>query len=62
MNDECATNCENVILDIDECASSPCQNNATCIDGANGYGCNCTAGYNGTHCGIGKMYYVSINA
>ena len=35
---------------IDECFSSPCQNNATCVDGENSYTCHCLSGYQGSHC------------
>ncbi|KAL9952620.1 hypothetical protein ACROYT_G039896 [Oculina patagonica] len=36
--------------DIDECASDPCLNRATCVDQVNGYVCNCQPGYAGVHC------------
>ncbi|KAK2179759.1 hypothetical protein NP493_474g05009 [Ridgeia piscesae] len=40
---------------IDECASSPCHNNATCDDLVNGYVCNCSANYTGVYCeNLGK--------
>ena len=39
--------------DINECESSPCSNEATCVDDVNGYTCNCIAGYTGTHCETG---------
>lgn len=38
--------------DFNECESNPCLNNATCVDGTNGYICYCAAGYMGTHCEI----------
>ena len=49
------------IADIDECASSPCMNGATCIDlnaewtspssgFTVGYACQCMAGYTGEQC------------
>jgi hypothetical protein len=44
------------IPDINECQSSPCQNDAECIDGINQYSCTCKAGYTGTHCEIGKQH------
>jgi len=31
----------------DECDSNPCFNNATCLDGINGYTCLCLPGYSG---------------
>ena len=36
--------------DIDECASSPCQNGGHCTDGLNGYTCVCVQGYTGNNC------------
>lgn len=36
---------------VDECASNPCQNHGTCIDGVNGYACDCAStGYTGPEC------------
>ena len=35
---------------IDECASTPCQNAGTCIDDVNQYSCDCIDGIIGTHC------------
>lgn len=31
-------------IDIDECNSSPCLNNGTCIDLVNSYSCDCKPG------------------
>lgn len=43
-------NCE---IDIDDCASSPCQNNGQCIDKLGGFRCNCDGtGFSGDHCQI----------
>ena len=37
-------------LDIDECASNPCQHNSTCVDGVASYTCDCLAGFTGAEC------------
>ena len=38
------------LSDVDECASSPCQNGGSCSDGINKYTCGCVAGYTGNEC------------
>ncbi len=38
--------------DINECASQPCRNGATCTDLTNGFNCSCTAGWIGTLCQV----------
>jgi len=40
-------NCQ---FSIDECASAPCVNGATCTDGPDSYSCACVAGYSGVNC------------
>lgn len=42
-------NCE---INIDECASNPCLNNATCNDEINNFTCDCQPGFNGRLCEI----------
>ena len=44
-------------LEIDECASSPCQNSGTCNDLVNAFTCDCADGYEGTHCQNSKSKY-----
>jgi hypothetical protein len=44
-----------LISDIDECASNPCQNGATCHDYTDMYTCECAAGWEGTECDIGRL-------
>ena len=48
------SNYDIVLVDINECSSSPCQNGAVCTDAFNSYTCACAAGYTGTHCQIGE--------
>ena len=43
-----------LFLDIDECASAPCQNGGICTDIVNGHTCNCVAGYDGLNCENGN--------
>nr|XP_032827811.1 vitamin K-dependent protein C-like isoform X1 [Petromyzon marinus] len=40
--------------DGDQCASSPCQNNATCHDRKGRYICTCDEGWEGINCELGK--------
>lgn len=42
-------NCQ---VNIDDCASAPCQNAGTCQDGLNDYTCSCTLGYTGKNCSV----------
>ena len=43
-----------IITDIDDCASSPCQNGGTCIDKENAFTCTCLADlYTGEICETG---------
>ena len=52
--------CDIVLVDINECSSSPpCENGATCIDAVDGYTCACFAGYTGTHCQTGDSLELS---
>ncbi|XP_028300564.1 sushi, nidogen and EGF-like domain-containing protein 1 isoform X2 [Gouania willdenowi] len=37
-------------IDVNECASHPCQNGGTCNDQINGFICLCPPGYTGLHC------------
>lgn len=40
-------NCE---INYDDCQLSPCENNATCVDGVDSYTCNCLPGYTDDTC------------
>ncbi len=56
-----------VLVDIDDCKSSPCLNEGSCLDAVNSYNCQCLSGFTGIHCETRKyihhfyttlMYYV----
>ena len=47
------------ILDIDDCAGSPCVN-GECIDGVNSYECKCNSGYQGRNCENSKKLNQSL--
>lgn len=38
------------VTEIDNCDSSPCQHQATCVNFVNGYMCTCVTGYTGYNC------------
>ena len=38
--------------ETNECLSSPCLNNGTCIDRFNNFTCNCTSGFTGHRCDV----------
>ena len=40
----------NYALDAGKCDTLPCENNATCLDGVNGYTCECTDQWLGFNC------------
>lgn len=41
---------ENCEIDVDDCASNPCQNGGTCADGVNSHTCDCPPGFSGDNC------------
>ena len=45
--------------DINECASNPCVNGGTCVDGINQYTCMCRSGTYGTNCENSKHLLVT---
>ena len=43
-------NVDLILIDIDECASIPCQNGGRCVDQVNMYTCYCASGFQGIAC------------
>ena len=41
-------------IEIDECLHNPCQHGGLCTNLLAGYKCNCTIGYSGEDCQIGR--------
>ena len=41
---------------MDKCGSGPCQSGGTCIDGVDGYTCECVPGDEGSNCDNDKLY------
>ena len=39
-------------IDVNECASEPCQNGATCVDQVNHYTCTCDSGWAGQYSAV----------
>ena len=48
------TNKETMVADVDECASTPCQNDRPCEDAVNGYSCDCGYLFTGVNCERGQ--------
>ena len=44
-----------LILDTNECISSPCQNSGHCVDQVNKFTCSCPVGFKGTLCEQSKI-------
>jgi len=45
--------CSFLYSDIDDCASNPCLNGATCTDKENSFSCICVQGFEGSRCETG---------
>ena len=47
-------------LDINECATDPCRNGATCVDDVNKATCQCAEGWTGDTCESGQYCFVVV--
>ena len=47
----------NLLVDINECESNPCENDGTCTDREDGYTCACASGFTGTECQTGRLIF-----
>ena len=48
-------------IELDECDSSPCKNDAYCIDYPASFYCDCRKGYDGVFCEIGSRKFNEKN-
>ena len=46
-----------VFVDIDDCVSNPCLNGGACVDGVNGWTCDCGPTFTGYNCADGNVIY-----
>ena len=47
-----------IVSDINDCASLPCDNGATCMDLIDSYQCNCIPGYTDSNCRTGYLRFL----
>jgi hypothetical protein len=52
----CALTFRILLADVNECASGPCQNGGSCVNGVNKYVCHCAAGFAGNQCQTGDLF------
>ena len=61
INWQWCNECMLLLTDFNECVSSPCRNDGTCVDRPNEWSCLCEAGYAGRQCERGKHLMSKIN-
>ena len=44
------------LLDVNECASFPCQRDGVCVDDVNSFRCDCLPGFGGERCQNGQFF------